>query len=323
MNKTVFISSTYDDLKEYRRAVWELLEKFDVNVRGMEQFGARKDAPLTTCLTEVEQSDIYLALIAFRLGSVDAQSGKSFTQIEYERAYELSKELLIYLIDEENAQVVIKNIDRDEKREKLEAFKRLLRERHTIESFTSVEDLKEKLARDLKRFLTDKPSPTSATDEYGDSKRVIDRFLLTPKDFSGREIRISVQFNGKPYPASKKLCAAFNLEFGRTIGRKIKILKPEGYATSGFDELYFSSKHVETAINQPDKSELELYAKLQFADNDVSRVHARYKSVTYYEPPDESFNISGMREVTYSADSKLILLYSKPTPSETDTNVPQ
>jgi len=35
MNKTVFISSTYDDLKEYRRAVWELLEKFDVKVRGM------------------------------------------------------------------------------------------------------------------------------------------------------------------------------------------------------------------------------------------------------------------------------------------------
>jgi hypothetical protein len=44
MNKTVFISSTYDDLKEYRRAVWELLEKFDVNVRGMEQFGARKES---------------------------------------------------------------------------------------------------------------------------------------------------------------------------------------------------------------------------------------------------------------------------------------
>jgi len=58
MNKTVFISSTYDDLKEYRRAVWELLEKFDVNVRGMEQFGARKEAALATCLAEVEQSDI-------------------------------------------------------------------------------------------------------------------------------------------------------------------------------------------------------------------------------------------------------------------------
>ena len=59
MNKTVFISSTYDDLKEYRRAVWELLEKFDVNVRGMEQFGARKEAPLATCLTEQYPREIH------------------------------------------------------------------------------------------------------------------------------------------------------------------------------------------------------------------------------------------------------------------------
>ncbi|HXM50058.1 MAG TPA: DUF4062 domain-containing protein [Pyrinomonadaceae bacterium] len=74
MNKTVFISSTYDDLKEYRRAVWELLEKFDVNVRGMEQFGARKEAPLATCLAEVEQSDIYLGVFADKeVASVSAR----------------------------------------------------------------------------------------------------------------------------------------------------------------------------------------------------------------------------------------------------------
>src|SRR6266478_723170 len=125
MNKTVFISSTYGDLKEYRRAIWELLENFDVNVRGMERFGARKETPLATCLTEVEQSDIYLGVIAFRLGSLDAASGKSFTQIEYERAFERSKDIRIYLADEENSKFLIKDIDRDEKVGKLEAFKQL------------------------------------------------------------------------------------------------------------------------------------------------------------------------------------------------------
>jgi hypothetical protein len=85
MNKTVFISSTYEDLKEYRRAIWDLLEKFNVNVRGMEDFGARRDSPLATCIAEVEQSDIYLGVIAFRLGSIDSQSGRSFTQVEYEK----------------------------------------------------------------------------------------------------------------------------------------------------------------------------------------------------------------------------------------------
>ncbi len=99
MNKTVFISSTYEDLKEYRRAIWDLLEKFNVNVRGMEQFGARKEAPLTTCLAEVEQSDVYLGVIAFRLGSIDSQT--------------------IYLVDEQNALFAVRYIDQDEKKKNL------------------------------------------------------------------------------------------------------------------------------------------------------------------------------------------------------------
>ncbi len=100
MKKTVFISSTFEDLKSHRRKVWDLLEKYDVNVRGMEQFGARKESPLITCLSEVEQSDIFVAIIGYRLGSVDGASGKSYTQREYERAYELNKEVMIYLVDE-------------------------------------------------------------------------------------------------------------------------------------------------------------------------------------------------------------------------------
>lgn len=57
MKKTIFISSTYKDLVKERKAVWELLKRYDVNIVGMEEFGARKDSPLTTCLKEVEQSE--------------------------------------------------------------------------------------------------------------------------------------------------------------------------------------------------------------------------------------------------------------------------
>src|ERR1035437_3358519 len=105
MKKTVFISSTYIDLKEERKKVWDCLEKFDVVVKGMEQFGAQKSDPLTTCLTEVEQSDIYVGIIGMRYGSEDIKCGKSFSQLEYEKAIELNKEILIYLIDEERSLV--------------------------------------------------------------------------------------------------------------------------------------------------------------------------------------------------------------------------
>jgi len=85
----------------------------------MEQFGARKEAPLTTCLAEVEQSDVYLGVIAFRLGSIDSQNGRSFTQIEYERAHEIGKDFLIYLVDEQNALFAVRYIDQDEKKKNL------------------------------------------------------------------------------------------------------------------------------------------------------------------------------------------------------------
>ena len=42
MKKTIFISSTYKDLVKERKAVWELLKRYDVNIVGMEEFGARK-----------------------------------------------------------------------------------------------------------------------------------------------------------------------------------------------------------------------------------------------------------------------------------------
>ena len=40
MKKTIFISSTYKDLVKERKAVWELLKRYDVNIVGMEEFGA-------------------------------------------------------------------------------------------------------------------------------------------------------------------------------------------------------------------------------------------------------------------------------------------
>ena len=116
--KTVFISSTYKDLKDHRREVWDTLKHFDVAVRGMEEFGARTAAPLETCLAEVEQSDIYVGIIAYRLGSIDPQTKKPFTVLEYEKAVEQTKEILIYLADEEAASFPYSAMDEDSRARK-------------------------------------------------------------------------------------------------------------------------------------------------------------------------------------------------------------
>jgi len=86
MKKTIFISSTFKDLEVYRKQVWHVLQKHDVIVTGMEQFGARKSNPLDTCIVEVMKADVYIGIIGMVYGSIDKNTGKSYTQLEYEAA---------------------------------------------------------------------------------------------------------------------------------------------------------------------------------------------------------------------------------------------
>ena len=96
MKKSVFISSTYEDLKPHRSKLWDALQEFDVNIRGMERFGARTEHALTTCIAECELSDIYIGILGMRYGSIDESSGKSYTFLEYEAANKSGKEILFF-----------------------------------------------------------------------------------------------------------------------------------------------------------------------------------------------------------------------------------
>jgi len=143
MPKTVFISSTYYDLIDYRRRVWETLSELDLRILGMEKFGARSTTPLQTCLEQVDKSDIFVGIIGFRYGSVEKTSKKSYTQLEYERAIEKGIETLIYFYSD-NAYIKTSNIEQGINARRLEKFKKTLR-RHTTDSFIDPDDLAYKI----------------------------------------------------------------------------------------------------------------------------------------------------------------------------------
>lgn len=217
--KTVFISSTYEDLKDYRKKVWELLESYDVNVKGMEAFGARSESALQTCLNEVERSDIYVGIIGLKLGSINEETGKSFTRIEYEKAVsDENTEILIYIIKDE-AKISINNIDFGEKHEKLNNFKKLLKEKHTVDFFRTESDLVDKLEARFKDLLQSKKEETEDSHEknpYEKAESIINKFVLAPKIYSGKEVILRVKLTKSPFAVSKELCKNFNLKYGET-----------------------------------------------------------------------------------------------------------
>ena len=274
MRKTVFISSTFLDLKEERKKVWDCLEKFDVNVKGMEQFGARKETPLATCISEVEQSDIYVGIIGMRYGTEEPNTGKSYSQLEYEKAVEQNKEILIYLIDEENSTVTPKLIQYD-KIHKLNNFKAILKDKHTIDSFSNSEDLVSKLQRKFKEQLTPKVT-TVVEDEYDNTKKVLDLFFLVPAAYSGREIKLKIKFIGQPQPVSKAICQNFNFEFGKTIVSKIEVLHPT-FEFKNFRHIFIEFALFNNFITLSSKNEYEIFAKVLFKEEKAKTLTTDFK----------------------------------------------
>jgi hypothetical protein len=152
MKPTVFISSTYQDLAGFREEIWRVLSRENLNILGMEKFGARKSKPLKTCLDEVSKSNVYIGIIGTRYGSIEKETGKSFTQLEYEFAVANDLEIMIYIIDDE-CLVPLKHVDRGDKGEKLEEFKRYLKSNHTIDTFIEESQLAIKIFDRLKEIL--------------------------------------------------------------------------------------------------------------------------------------------------------------------------
>jgi len=81
----VFVSSTYEDLKEERNAVIQTLLECDCIPVGMELFPAADDDQWTFIKRIIEECDYYIVIVGGKYGSCD-QEGMSYTEKEYRHA---------------------------------------------------------------------------------------------------------------------------------------------------------------------------------------------------------------------------------------------
>ena len=96
----VYISSTYRDLGPYRRVVMESLHKVpNFKVVGMEYYTAEATQPLDRCLQDVSECQIYLLILANRYGWVIDGYEQSVTHLEYLRARQENKVILVFKAD--------------------------------------------------------------------------------------------------------------------------------------------------------------------------------------------------------------------------------
>ena len=158
----VFISSTYQDLIKEREAVEKALQRLQETVPvDMKYFGSRPETPLETCMAEVAHADIYVGIFAHRYGFIPEGYDQSMTELEYRKAIELNKPVLIYFSAIPEDETPYKHVEKDpDSREKLSRLKDHLQHRHTASAFNNPHELATMVITDIQnQNLLEIPAP--------------------------------------------------------------------------------------------------------------------------------------------------------------------
>jgi len=82
----VFVSSTYEELKNERQAAVEAILTAGHIPAGMELFTAGDESQMEVIKQWIDESDVFLLILGARYGSIEPTTGKSYIQLEYEYA---------------------------------------------------------------------------------------------------------------------------------------------------------------------------------------------------------------------------------------------
>lgn len=151
MNKKyqIFISSTYEDLKEQRQEVINTISEQKHIPRGMEFFNASYLDQWDVIKNVIDECDYYLLIIGGRYGSLD-NDGISYTEKEFIYAEEQGKPILAFLPTDDNP------VKQDEtNKDKLEDFKKRVKYGKLVAFWKNKDHLKYKVFTSLSNATKD------------------------------------------------------------------------------------------------------------------------------------------------------------------------
>lgn len=189
---SVFISSTYEDLKNERQALMGVALENNFIPVGMEQFHAAPTSQWNVITKMIDECDFYLLVIGGRYGSIDEEAGISYTEKEYNYAKVKGLPVLVLIkessaITESEQDIGDEKYDKYTKMKMLEEFRnRVKNDGNTVDFFTDINSLKYKASPTFSKAI-------NYVDEYAGWVRYRDIVDVINEEAEGRN-KVNAEF---------------------------------------------------------------------------------------------------------------------------------
>ena len=127
---------------------------------GMEMFSATGTSQLETIKPIIDESDYYLIILGGKYGSINKQSGLSYTEMEFDYAVEQGKRIIAFVHeDPENLHSSLRE-NTDRSRKKYERFRSKLLSDKLVKMWKNNMDLTQSIATSISVVINQYPSKT-------------------------------------------------------------------------------------------------------------------------------------------------------------------
>ena len=192
----VFLSSTYEDLKEERNEVLQALLELDCIPSGMEYFPATDDTQWNYIKGLIEICDYYMVVIGGRYGSED-ENGMSYTEKEYRYALSQNIPVIAFYHNSPENLPVNKTDNDNSKKEKLKSFKKLVQKK-LCKSWENKDQLGAIASRSMSQLIkshprtgwvrANQPANEKVISELLEAKETIEKLNFELKEYKDFEI---------------------------------------------------------------------------------------------------------------------------------------
>ncbi|OWL95792.1 hypothetical protein CBQ26_10995 [Deinococcus indicus] len=154
---TVFVSSTYKDLVDARWAVARALMRLNLIPLGMEAFTASEKNQWDIIKKTIDLSDYYVLILGNCYGSIDSETGISYTEKEYRYALEQGIPCLTFI--SKDVPILPEHRESDAHREKLDALRSEVSKSRMIDFWKNADELTAQVTTALVMGQIDTPRP--------------------------------------------------------------------------------------------------------------------------------------------------------------------